>query len=267
MSIQLAVRDQDDSLDRPASPDRAGRRDLAAVAAPVAVPVPGADDSLDRAAAVFAEVRPRLFGIAYRMLASAAEAEDIVQETWLRWQGTDRPAIANPAAFLALITTRLSINAARSARVRRETGIGSWVPEPADPAADPAAGAERGDALERSLLLLLEKLTPAQRAAYVLREAFDYPYAQIAEIIQLNPANVRQLVSRARRHLAAPRRERVGSHEHRRLVSTFLDAAHQGNVRALEDLFAADVVGGARGSGGEGGPNRDEPCVTYLVAS
>jgi RNA polymerase sigma-70 factor (ECF subfamily) len=201
-------------------------------------------NSLDQAVATFTEVRPRLFGIAYRMLASPAEAEDMVQETWLRWQNTERSAIANPAAFLALITTRLSINAARSARVRRETSIGSWLPEPIDAEADPAAGAEQGEALERVLLLLLEKLTPAQRAAYILREAFDYPYPRIAEIIQLSPDNVRQLVSRARRHLTAPRRGPVGTGEHRRLLSAFLDAA-QGNVRALEEFFAADVAPGA----------------------
>ncbi|MFB4315019.1 sigma-70 family RNA polymerase sigma factor [Actinomadura sp. 21ATH] len=198
--------------------------------------------SLDRAAAVFVEVRPRLFGIAYRMLASSAEAEDIVQETWLRWQNTERSAIANPAAFLTLITTRLSINAARSARARRETYIGPWLPEPIDTAADPAAGAERGEAVEFALLLLLERLTPAQRAAYILREAFVYPYEQIAEIIQLSPANVRQLVSRARKHLNTERREPIDAVEHRRLLATFLDAAQEGNVTALEDLFAADVV-------------------------
>ncbi|MEW2354670.1 sigma-70 family RNA polymerase sigma factor [Spirillospora sp. NPDC029432] len=198
--------------------------------------------SLDQAAAVFTEVRSRLFGIAYRMLASSAEAEDIVQETWLRWQGAERSAVANPAAFLTLITTRLSINAARSARARRETYIGPWLPEPIDTGADPAAGAERGEAVEFALLLLLERLTPAQRAAYILREAFVYPYEQIAEIIQLSPANVRQLVSRARKHLNTDRHEPIDAVEHRRLLATFLDAAQEGNVTALEDLFAADVV-------------------------
>lgn len=205
--------------------------------------------SLDRAAATFVDVSPRLFGIAYRMLASSAEAEDIVQETWLRWQNTERSTIANPAAFLALITTRLSINAAQSARARHETSISPWLPEPIDTGTDPAVGAERGEAVERALLLLLEKLTPAQRAAYVLREAFDYPYEQIAEIIQLAPANVRQLVSRARKHLNSTRRESLDTDEHRRLLSTFLDAAREGNVTALEDLFAADVVSSSNGTG------------------
>jgi RNA polymerase sigma-70 factor, ECF subfamily len=212
--------------------------------------------SLDRAAATFVEMRPRLFGIARRMLPSAAEAEDIVQETWLRWQSTERSAVANPAAFLTLITTRLSINALQSARARRETCIGSWLPEPIDAGADPAAAAERGEALGHALLLLLERLTPAQRAAYVLREAFLYPYDQIAELIQLSPANVRQLVSRSRKHLTTTRREPIGDDEHRRLLSTFL-LAQEGNLTALEDLFAAEVASSSDGDGdGSGGPTR-----------
>ncbi|XVQ09672.1 sigma-70 family RNA polymerase sigma factor [Spirillospora sp. CA-255316] len=215
---------------------------------------------LDQAAADFVEARPRLFGIAYRMLGSAPEAEDIVQETWLRWQNTERSAIANPAAFLTLITTRLSINTAQSARARRETYIGPWLPEPIDTSTDPAAGAEQGEALELALLLLLEKLTPAQRAAYVLREAFVYPYEQIAEIIQLSPANVRQLVSRARKHLNTTRRESIDADEHRRLLSTFVDAARKGNVVALEDLFAADVAGISDGNGIEGAARSPLAC-------
>ncbi|WP_106403396.1 sigma-70 family RNA polymerase sigma factor [Actinocorallia populi] len=207
------------------------------------------ENSLEQAASTFIEVRPRLFGIAYRMLGSAVEAEDVVQETWLRWQNTERSVVVNPAAFLSLITTRLSINSAQSARSRRETYVGPWLPEPVDTSADPALGAERGEALEFALLLLLEKLTPAQRAAYVLREAFDYPYEQIAEVLQLGQANVRQLVSRARRHLNDERRESIDAAEHRHLLSAFLDAAQAGNVAALEDLFAADVVSSSDGNG------------------
>ncbi|MGI5321267.1 sigma-70 family RNA polymerase sigma factor [Actinomadura nitritigenes] len=217
--------------------------------------------SLDQAAAVFVDARSRLFGIAYRMLGGSAEAEDIVQETWLRWQDAEHAVIANPGAFLALITTRLSINAARSARVRHETGIGPRTPEPVDLGADPAAGAERADAVERALLLLLETLTPAQRAAYILREAFDYPYARIAELVRLSPANVRQLVSRARRQLSAPRRGPVRAGEHRRLLSAFLEAAQDGNVRALEELLAADVGG----SSGDSPVLRREPTPAQGV--
>src|SRR5712692_4484752 len=138
------------------------------------------DDGLS----VFAAVRPRLFGIAYRMFGSAAEADDIVQDVWLRWQqSTNRSAIENPPAYLATTTTRLCINVAQSARSRRESYIGIWLPEPVDTSADPAIGAERGEALKLAVLLLLEKLSPTERAAYVLREAFDYPYDQIASIL------------------------------------------------------------------------------------
>jgi RNA polymerase sigma-70 factor (ECF subfamily) len=205
--------------------------------------------SLDRAAAVFLGVRPRLFGIAYRMLGSPAEAEDVVQETWLRWQNADRSAVANPAAFLALITTRLSINTAQSARARRETCAGPALPEPADAGPGPADEAVRGDAVERALLLLLERLTPAQRAAYVLREAFGYPYPEIAAIIRLSPANVRQLVSRARRHLDTGRRGPAAGTGQRRLLRAFLGAAQDGNVAALEALLAADVAGATGDAG------------------
>ncbi|MFG2004221.1 sigma-70 family RNA polymerase sigma factor [Spirillospora sp. NPDC048911] len=209
----------------------------------------GTAGSLEQAAATFVEVRPRLFGIAYRMLSSAAEAEDVVQDTWLRWQNTDRSTVANPAAFLALTTTRLAINVAQSARSRRETYIGPWLPEPVDTSADPYLGAERGEALELAFLLLLERLTPTQRAAYILREAFACPYEQIAEILQLSPANVRQLVSRSRKHLHDVRRESIDRAEHRRLLTLFLDAAQTGNITALEDLFAADVVSTSDGGG------------------
>ncbi|MEW9552827.1 RNA polymerase sigma factor SigJ [Nonomuraea sp. NPDC050783] len=206
-------------------------------------------NALERAAAAFVELRPRLFGIAYRMLGSAAEAEDIVQEVWLRWQAADRPSVENPPAFLALVTTRLALNAAQSARARRESYVGPWLPEPVDTSADPALGAERGEALELGLLLLLERLTPTERAAYVLRQAFDYPYGQIADILQLSPANARQLVSRARKHLTAGRRERIDKNQHRRLLAVFLAAARRGDVAALEDLFAADVVSVSDGNG------------------
>jgi RNA polymerase sigma-70 factor (ECF subfamily) len=204
---------------------------------------------LDEAAAVFAGVRPRLFGIAYRMLGSAAEAEDIVQDVWIRWQGYDRTKVNEPAAFLATTTTRLAINAAQSARVRRETYIGPWLPDPIDLRNDPALGAERDDALELALLHLLEKLSPTQRAAYVLREAFDYPYDEIATILELSEANVRQLVSRAHKRLATERREPVGNGEHRRLLQAFLAAARNGDVAELEQLLAADAISYADGGG------------------
>src|SRR6476469_8269513 len=196
----------------------------------------------DDGVSVFESCRPRLFGLAYRMLGSAAEAEDIVQDAWLRWQGTDRSAIVDPPAFLATATTRLAITFAQSARSRRETYIGPWLPEPVDTSGDPRLGAERAEALRLAVLLLLEKLSPTERAAYVLREAFDYSYDQIASILQMEEANVRQLVSRARKHIADGRRKSVSSNEQRRLLEAFVTAAQKGDMAALEGLLAEDVV-------------------------
>src|SRR5712664_1444011 len=203
----------------------------------------------DDGVSVFESVRPRLFGIAYRMLGSAAEAEDIVQDAWLRWQGTDRTAVVDPPAFLATTTTRLAITFAQSARSRRETYIGPWLPEPVDTSGDPRLGAERAEALEFAVLLLLEKLAPTERAAYVLREAFDYPYDEIGEILKVSEANARQLVTRARKHIAEGRRRRVDAVEQRRLLDTFIAAAQKGELAPLEALFASDVVSYSDGGG------------------
>jgi RNA polymerase sigma-70 factor (ECF subfamily) len=209
----------------------------------------GGLDDLEQAAAVFARVRPRLFGIAYRMLGSATDAEDLVQDVWVRWQTCDRGAVLNPDAFLATTTTRLAINATQSARVRRETYVGPWLPEPVDTSADPHLGAERGEALGFAVLLLLERLSPNERAAYVLREAFDYPYRQIADILQLSEPAVRQLVSRARKHVVAERRAPVTGAEQRKLLTAFVAAARSGDLAALEELFAADVTSYSDGGG------------------
>jgi RNA polymerase sigma factor (sigma-70 family) len=206
-------------------------------------------DSLDQALSVFVGVRPRLFGIAYRMLGSAADAEDIVQSVWLKWQMTDRSVVREAAAFLTTATVRLAIKVAQSARTRRESYIGPWLPEPVDTSVDPYLGAERGDALELAVLVLLEKLSPNERAAYVLREAFDYPYAQIAEILQLTETNVRQLITRARKHIASERRAPASAAEQRRLLTAFIAAAQEGNAVALEGLFAPDVASYADGGG------------------
>ncbi len=203
------------------------------------------DDGLD----AFALVRPRLFGIAYRMLGSAAEAEDIVQDVWLRWQCANRHAVENPPAFLATTTTRLCINLLQSAQSRHETYVGTWLPEPVDTSSDPRLGAERGEALQLAVLLLLEKLSPTERAAYVLREAFDYSYRQIADILQLEEANTRQLVSRARKHIADGRRTPASSNEQQRLLEAFIGAAQKGDMTRLERLFAEDVVSYADGGG------------------
>lgn len=203
------------------------------------------DDGLS----AFVAARPRLFGIAYRMLGSAVEAEDIVQDAWLRWQTTDRSSVRDATAFLATTTTRLALNLAQSAHARRETYVGEWLPEPVDTSADPTLGAERGEALELAVLLLLEKLSPTERAAYVLREAFDYPYAQIADILRLGEANVRQLVTRARNHIAEGRQNPVSPAEQRRLLTAFVGAAQSGDVAALEAVFASDIVSYSDGGG------------------
>lgn len=202
----------------------------------------GIPSQTDDGLAAFLSVRPRLFGIAYRMLGSAAEAEDIVQDAWVRWQTTDRSLVRNTAAFLATTTTRLAINVMQSARLRRETCVGPWLPEPVDTSGDPGLGAERGEALSFGVLLLLEKLTPTERAAYVLREAFDYAYRDIANVLRLAEANARQVVTRARQHVADGRRRPANSIERRRLLEAFTAAAENGDVAGLEGLFASDVV-------------------------
>ena len=196
------------------------------------------DSRLDGDAATFAELRSRLMGIAYRILGSWSEAEDIVQDAWLRWQRYDR-TVVNPTAFLVTATTRLAINAAQSARVRRESYVGQWLREPVATDDDPALGAERSDVLEEGILLLLERLAPKERATYVLHEAFDYPYAQIAQILRTTEVNARQLVSRARKHLATGRRRPASSDEYRRLLHTFVAAARHGDVDDLELVLVA----------------------------
>ncbi|WP_285752457.1 RNA polymerase sigma-70 factor [Lentzea sp. NBRC 105346] len=206
-------------------------------------------DELGRAAAEFAALRPRLFGIAYRMLGSAQDAEDLVQDLWARWQVVDRSTVDKPEAYLSTAITRMAINVSQSARARHETYAGPWLPEPVDTSADPQLGAERGAVLELAVLLLLERLTPAERAAYVLREAFDYPYEQIAEIVRTSEVASRQLVSRARKRLAGERRAPVDAAEQRRLLTAFVAAAQAGDLAALEELFSADVVSYSDGGG------------------
>ena len=198
---------------------------------------------------VFEAQRRRLFGIAYRMLGSASDAEDLVQEAWLRWQSADRSGVAEPAAFLATIVTRLSLTALDSARARRETYIGPWLPEPVDTSNDPALGAERAEALSLAVLLLLERLTPAERAAYVLHEAFDYPFRQVAELLETSEANARQLGSRARQHIDQERGAPVPKAERERLLALFMAAAQSGDVAALEAALAEDVVSLSDGGG------------------
>jgi RNA polymerase sigma-70 factor (ECF subfamily) len=157
--------------------------------------------------------------------------------------------VRDPQAFLTSTAAHLAINVLQSARTRRETYVGPWLPEPVDTSADPGLGAERGEALELAVLLLLERLSPPERAAYILREAFDYPYKDIAEILHVEEANARQLVTRARQHVTDGRRARVSNAEQERLLHAFIAAARAGDLAGLEHLFAAEVVSRADGGG------------------
>jgi RNA polymerase sigma-70 factor, ECF subfamily len=199
-------------------------------------------DPVEDGTSGFLDLRPRLLGIAHRILGSWSEAEDIVQDAWIRWQTYDRSTVLNPTAFLVTTTARLAINASQSARARRESSVGQWLPEPVDTSDDVALGAERGEAVEVGIRLLLQRLSPTERATYVLRQAFDYPYIRIADTLRISEANARQHVSRAGKHLAEERRQSASPPEQRRLVHAFVAAARQGDVAQLEDLFAADVT-------------------------
>ena len=191
----------------------------------------------------FEELRPLLFAIAYRILGSVAEAEDAVQDTWLRYESSPaRPASAK--AFLSAVVTRVSIDVLRSARVRREAYVGQWFPEPlvADPYSDPERSAELADSVSMAALLLLERLTPLERAVFVLREVFGFGFGEVADAVGRSEAACRQLAVRARRHMdlgrprfAADRRERE------ELAARFFDALRDGDVDDLRALLAADV--------------------------
>jgi RNA polymerase sigma-70 factor (TIGR02957 family) len=199
------------------------------------------------------ELRPRAFGIAYRMLGSVADAEDVVQEALLRVHGALRRGerIDHPAAFVGTVTTRLAIDALRAARARRESYVGEWVPEPlvSDGGAEAARTAEVANSLSLAFLVLLESLSPEQRAALLLRDVFDYEYGEIAAVIGTSEANARQLTARARRRVAE-RRPRFEAPPARRdaLAQRFFAAARDGDLAALEALLAEDVV--LRGDGG-----------------
>jgi RNA polymerase sigma-70 factor (TIGR02957 family) len=205
--------------------------------------------SLESATAIFLDSRSKLFGIAYRMLGAVAEAEDVVQETWLRWQNADRRAVLEPVAYLVSVTTRIAINISQSAHSRRETYIGPWLPEPVDTRSDPTLGAERSEALELAVMLLLEKLAPAERAAYVLREAFEYSHRQVAAVLGMTEPNARQILTRARKHIAGERRAPAGKAERERLLRAFITAAQQGELADLESLLGADAASYSDGGG------------------
>lgn len=203
------------------------------------------------------ELRRSAFAIAYRMLGSVSEAEDVVQEGLLRLHRArdGGEPIASPRAYLSTVVSRLALDQLRSARVQRERYVGEWLPEPlvAGGDDDPARRAEMADSLSLAFLVLLESLSPEQRAAFLLREVFDEPYDRIAEIVGTSVANARQLAARARRHVDERRpRFEATRQQHEELATRFFAAAEEGDLEALENLLAHDVV--MRGDGGGKAP-------------
>jgi RNA polymerase sigma-70 factor (ECF subfamily) len=202
----------------------------------------------------FENYRRLMFSIAYRMLGSATEAEDIVQEAYLRYQAVAPGTINSPKAFLSTIVTRLCLNQLQSARVQRETYIGPWLPEPifteTDERANPQHQAEMHDSISFAFLMLLEELTPLERAVFLLRETFDYEYDDIATIVGKEPAACRQVFSRAKKHVAEGKPRFTPAPEaHSRLLSQFIQAAGSGDLAGLTALLSKDVTMWADGGG------------------
>ncbi|MEU0388610.1 RNA polymerase sigma-70 factor [Streptomyces chartreusis] len=206
----------------------------------------------------FEAARPRLEAIAYRLLGSASEAEDAVQETFLRWQATDVDRIEVPEAWLTKVLTNLCLNQLTSARARRETYVGQWLPEPVlagDPMLGPADTAEQRESVSYAVMAVLERLSPSERAVYVLREAFDYPHRDIAEILDITEAASQQILHRAKKHVAQGKaRTEVDEAAARRIVDEFLAAATSGRTEPLVRLLTQDAI--AVGDGGGKVPAR-----------
>ena len=192
----------------------------------------------------FEEHRRHLFGVAYRMLGSVSEAEDVVQDTWLRWQAASPDEVRSPRAFLTTVATRLAIDRLRSAQRRREEYVGPWLPEPLVTDDDPAATAELADSLSMAFLLVLERLNPVERAVLLLHDVFGYDYDEVAAIVERTPANCRQIASRARGHLTSERpvHPRPSHEDEQRLAFAFAAAAGSGDLATLEGLLAEDAV-------------------------
>ncbi len=208
----------------------------------------------DRDVSQFEAYRPLMLSIAYRMLGNATEAEDIVQEAYVRYQTSAPEHITSPKAFLSTIVTRLCLNQLQSARVQRETYIGPWLPEPvltkAGDSFAPAQQAELHESLSLAFLTLLEQLTPLERAVFLLHEVFDYPYAEIAAILGNGEAACRQMFSRAKKHIADHRpRFKPSKEAHRQILDQFLQATLNGELDGLMQLLAEDVTMWADGGG------------------
>ena len=198
----------------------------------------------------FARHRSLLFTVAYEMLGSAADAEDVVQETWLRWDDVDHAEVRDPRAYLVRIVTRQALNRLRTVARRREEYVGEWLPEPLLTSPDVAADVELAESVSMAMLTVLETLGPAERAVFVLREVFEISYDEIAQAIGKSPAAARQIAHRAREHVAARRpRVPVSATEQQQAVDRFLDATRRGDLQGLLEVLAADVVLVADGGG------------------
>ena len=198
----------------------------------------------------FVTHRSLLFTVAYEMLGSAADAEDVVQETWLRWAGVEFAKVRDPRAYLVRIVTRQALNRLRTLARRREDYVGEWLPEPLLTSPDVAEDVELAESVSIAMLTVLETLAPAQRAVFVLREVFVLPYADIAQAVDKTPGAVRQIAHRARQHVAARRpRIQVDRAEHQQVVERFLAALRSGDLQVLFDVLAPDVVLVADGGG------------------
>lgn len=194
--------------------------------------------------------RGLLFTVAYELLGSAADAEDVLQESWLRWAGVDRMQVREPRAYLVRIVTRQSLNHLRTVARRREDYVGPWLPEPLLTGPDVAADVELAESLSIAMLTVLETLGPAERAVFVLREVFDVPYDEIADAVGKSPAAVRQIAHRAKAHVSARQpRMRVVAAEHEAVVERFVRALNTGDLQALMDVLAPDVVSVADSGG------------------
>ncbi|KOX13137.1 RNA polymerase sigma factor SigJ [Nocardiopsis sp. NRRL B-16309] len=192
---------------------------------------------------VFVEHRSALTGVAYRVLGSASEAEDVVQEAWLRWSRVDHATVEDPRAYLVTVVSRIAVDRLRSARVRRESYVGEWLPEPVSTAPDGSERAEIADSVEFALLVVLETLSPLERAVFVLREAFQFPYADIAEVIGREEAATRQLARRAREHVQERRpRFEADRATRRRITERFLAACLEGDLEGITGLLAEDAT-------------------------
>ncbi|MFE5410891.1 RNA polymerase sigma-70 factor [Microbacterium sp. NPDC056569] len=219
----------------------------------------------------FVTHRGLLFTVAYEMLGSAADAEDVLQESWLRWAAIDRDAVQEPRAYLVRVVTRQALNHLRTVSRRREEYVGEWLPEPLLTSPDVADDVELAENLSIAMLTVLETLGPAERAVFVLREVFDVPYDEIADAVGKTPAAVRQIAHRAKDHVAARRpRVTVGATEHEAVVERLVAALNSGDLQGLMDVLAPDVVSVADGGGKVRGASRRpivgaEKLARYLV--